>query len=108
MPTPVLRGRVAKDEEVLALGHENAVLGRQIARVRHEPADRIWFATLSRFVPRERRRQAFTVTPTTLLAWHRQLIARKGTFTRQRRPGRPSTAPAIKQLILRWGAVSRV
>ncbi|MEU5996360.1 integrase core domain-containing protein [Streptomyces sp. NPDC047197] len=101
LPYAVLRSRVAKDAEVLALRHENAVLRRQIARVRYEPADRIWLAALSRFVPRERWRQAFAVTPTTLLAWHRQLIARKWTFTRHRRPGRPSTAPAVKQLILR-------
>ncbi|MFF1736240.1 hypothetical protein [Streptomyces sp. NPDC058247] len=101
VPSAVLRSRVAKDAEVLALRHENAVLRRQIARVRYEPADRIWLAALSRFVPRERWRQTFTVTSTTLLAWHRQLIARKWTFTRHRRPGRPSTAPAVKQLILR-------
>ncbi|WP_406102838.1 helix-turn-helix domain-containing protein [Streptomyces sp. NBC_01003] len=101
VPSAVLRSRVAKDAEVLALRHENAVLRRQIARVRYEPADRIWLATLSRFVPRERRRQTFTVTPTTLLTWHRQLIAKRRTFTPHRRPGRPSTAPAVKQLILR-------
>ena len=71
LPGAVLRSRVAKDAEVLALRHENAVLRRQIARVRYEPADRIWFAVLSRLVPRERWRQVFAVTPTTLLAWHR-------------------------------------
>jgi len=40
--------------EVLALRHENAVLRRQIARVRHEPADRAWFAALSALIPRAR------------------------------------------------------
>ncbi|MFD0224443.1 hypothetical protein ACWGPD_38435 [Streptomyces hirsutus] len=54
VPAVVLRSRVAKDAEVLALRHENAVLRRQIARVRYEPADRIWLAMLSRLVPRER------------------------------------------------------
>ncbi|MBL1120190.1 transposase [Streptomyces sp. 110] len=101
VPAAVLRSRVAKDAEVLALRHENAVLRRQIARVRYEPADRIWLAILSRLVPRERWRRVFAVTPTTLLAWHRQLIARKWTFPQHRRPGRPSTAPTVKQLILR-------
>ncbi|WP_405485417.1 hypothetical protein [Streptomyces sp. NBC_00009] len=41
VPAAVLRSRMAKDAEVLALRHENAVLRRQIARVRYEPADRI-------------------------------------------------------------------
>jgi hypothetical protein len=77
LPGAVLRSRVAKDAEVLALRHENAVLRRQIARVRYEPADRIWFVVLSQLVPRERWRQVFAVTPTTLLAWHRQLLAHK-------------------------------
>ena len=101
VPTALLRSRVVKDAEVLALRHENAVLRRQIARVRYEPADRMWLAALSRLIPRERWRQVFAVTPTTLLRWHRQLLARKWTFTQRRRPGRPSTAPMVKQLILR-------
>ncbi|MFF1756578.1 integrase core domain-containing protein [Streptomyces sp. NPDC058266] len=101
VPAAVLRSRAAKDAEVLALRHENAVLRRQIARVRYEPADRIWLAALSRLVPRDRWRQVFAVTPTTLLRWHRQLVMRKWTFTQRRRPGRPSTASTVKQLILR-------
>jgi putative transposase len=101
VPAAVLRSRVAKDAEVLALRHENAVLRRQIARVRYEPVDRIWLAVLSRLIPRARWRQVFAVTPTTLLAWHRQLVARKWTFPRHHRPGRPSTASTVKHLILR-------
>lgn len=101
VPAAVLRSRIAKDAEVLALRHENAVLRRQIARVRYEPADRIWLAALSRLIPRDRWRQVFAVTPTTLLAWHRNLIARKWMFPQHRRPGRPSTARTVKQLILR-------
>src|SRR5207245_1873383 len=90
VPAAVLRSRVAKDAEVLALRHENAVLRRQIAGVRYEPADRVWLAALSRLVPRERWHKVFAVTLTTLLAWHRQLLARKWAFTQCRRPGRPS------------------
>ena len=41
----------------------------------------------------------FTVTPATLLTWHRRLVAGKYTFAR-RTPGRPSTRPAVKALIL--------
>lgn len=102
VPTAVLRRRVAKDAEVLALRHENAVLRRQTARVRYEPADRIWRAVLSRLVPRDRWREVFAVTPTTLLRWHQELVKHKWTFTRhRRRPGRPPTAPTVKQLSLR-------
>jgi hypothetical protein len=102
VPTAVLRSRVAKDAKVLALRHENAVSRRQIARARYEPADRIWLAALSRLVPRERWREAFAVTPTTLSRWHRELVKHKWTFAQhRRRPGRPSTAPTVKQLIPR-------
>ncbi|MGW6356803.1 hypothetical protein ACWFR5_16855 [Streptomyces sp. NPDC055092] len=60
-PATVLRSRSAKDAEVLALRHENAVLRRQFARVRYAAADRIWLAVLSRLAPRERWRQVFAV-----------------------------------------------
>ena len=43
----LLRREVSKDAELLVLQHENAVLRRQIRRVRYEPADRFWFAALS-------------------------------------------------------------
>ncbi|WP_234425487.1 hypothetical protein [Streptomyces kebangsaanensis] len=101
VPAAVLRSRVAKDAEVPALRHENGVLRRQIARVRYESADRIWPAVPSQLVPRERRRQVFAVTPTALPAWHRRLVSRKWTLTEPRHPGRPPTAPTVKQLILR-------
>ena len=53
--------------EVLVLRQENAVLRRQIARVRYEPADRAWFAALSALIPRARWAEIFPVTPATLL-----------------------------------------
>ncbi|WP_326887938.1 integrase core domain-containing protein [Actinocrinis sp.] len=85
--------------EVLALRHENAVLRRQVARVRYEPADRAWFAALSGLVPRGRWVEVFSVAPATLLSWHRRLVAGRYTSTK-RVPGRPSTRPAVKALIL--------
>ena len=85
--------------EVLSLRHENAVLRRQITRVRYEPADRAWFAALSALVPRGRWAEVFPVTPATLLSWHRRLVAGKYTSAR-RAPGRPSTRPTVKALIL--------
>jgi hypothetical protein len=71
-----------KEAELLVLRHENAVLHRQVPRVRYEPADRLWFATLSHLIPRRRWAQVFPVTPATLLAWHRKLVARKWDYNR--------------------------
>ena len=64
----VFRRDRAKDAELLALRHENAVLRRHVGRVRYEPADRVWFAALARLLPRRRWTDIFPVTPATLLA----------------------------------------
>jgi hypothetical protein len=50
--TVLARRQAAKDAELLVLRHENAVLRRQVSRVRYRPADRLWLAALSRLVPR--------------------------------------------------------
>jgi putative transposase len=92
---------VSKDAELLVLRHENAVLRRQIGRVRYQPGDRLWLAALSRLVPRHRWGEVFAVTPATLLAWHRRLVARKWDYTSRRRPGRPSTTASIRKLVIR-------
>ena len=42
------RREASKDAELLVLRHENAVLRRQISRVRYQPGDRRWLAALSR------------------------------------------------------------
>ena len=47
--------------EVLALRQENAVLRRQVARVRYEPGGRAWFAALATPVPRDRWAEVFPV-----------------------------------------------
>ena len=43
---------------------------------------------------------ATLVTPDTILRWHRELIARKWTYTR-RRPGRPGVLAEIRRLVVR-------
>ena len=98
------RREVSKDAELLVLRHENAVLRRQIGRVRYQPGDRLWLAALSRLIPRHCWGEVFAVTPATLLAWHRRLVAGKWDYASRRRPGRPSTATAIRKLVIRMAA----
>src|SRR5215831_1655395 len=54
---------------------------RQVGRVRYLPGDKMWLAALSRLIPRHRWGAVFVVTPTTLLAWHRRLVARHWDYT---------------------------
>ncbi|CAM5452737.1 integrase core domain-containing protein [Streptomyces hirsutus] len=78
VPAVLLRRRAAKDAESLVLRHGNAVPRRQLAGpVRYEPSDRIWFAAPSALFPRRRWARVFPVTPATLPAWHRRLVAVK-------------------------------
>ncbi len=97
----VVRGDRAKNAEWLVLRHENAVLRRNAGRVRYEPADRAWFAVLTRFIPRRRWPEVFPVTPATLLAWHRRLTARKYDTSKRRKPGRPATVRSFARLTIR-------
>ncbi|MEU1802788.1 integrase core domain-containing protein [Streptomyces sp. NPDC019937] len=62
---------------------------------------RLWFASLSSLIPRRRWAKVFPITPSTLLAWHRKLVARRWDYSRRRGPGRPPTQAAIKKLVLR-------
>ena len=65
------RREASKDAELLVLRHENAILRRQVSRVRYQLADRLWLSALSRLIPRRRWGEVFAVTPATLLAWRR-------------------------------------
>src|SRR5215472_13010686 len=47
------------------------------------------------------------VTPATLLAWHRRLIAEKYEGTKRRGPGRPRTKDEIHQLVVRMATENR-
>src|SRR5947208_2679515 len=65
--------------EIAVLRHQLAVLRRQVPRARYIPADRMLLAGLARLLPRERW-AVFLVTPSTLLRWHRELIAGRWTY----------------------------
>jgi putative transposase len=82
----ISRSGLAKDAELLVLRHENAVLRRHVGRVRYGPADRLWLAALARLIPRRRWVAIFPVTPATLLAWHRRLVAGKYDTSKRRTP----------------------
>jgi putative transposase len=82
---------------------ENRVLKAQVKgrRLRLTDNQRRRLAVKGRQLGRRLLRQVATiVTPDTILRWHRQLIARKWTFT-PRRPGRPGLMKAISSLIVR-------
>ncbi|HET6965679.1 MAG TPA: integrase core domain-containing protein [Acidimicrobiales bacterium] len=85
--------------EVVVLRHEVAVLRRQVYRPALEPADRAVLAGLARLLSRQRLGHLF-VQPTTLLRWHRDLVARRWTFPRGR-PGRPGIPTGTTTLVLR-------
>jgi putative transposase len=87
-----------KELEIVVLRHELAVLRRQLARTELRPADRVFLAASSRLLPRSSWR-SFMVTPTTLLRWHRRLVARRWTYPGQ--PGRPPIGREIRELALR-------
>jgi putative transposase len=95
------RREASKDAELLVLRHENAVLRRQISRVRYQPGDRLWLAALSRLIPQRRWGEVFKLTPATLLAWHRRLVTRQWDYTKRRSPGRPPTPATIRKLVIR-------
>lgn len=95
-----VRHDASKDAELLVLRHENAVLRRHVQRVRYTWADRLWLTALSSLIPRRRWPEIFPITPATLLAWHRQLVARTWDYSALRSPGRPPTAAALRRLII--------
>jgi putative transposase len=88
-----------KELEIVVLRHELAVLHRQLARPELNPSDRGFLAAASRLLPRARWR-SFVVTPTTLLRWHRHLVAKRWTYPGPR-VGRPPIQRELRELVLR-------
>jgi putative transposase len=97
-----------KELEIVVLRYKLAALRRQVTRPALRPADRAFLAAASRLLPRTRWR-SFFVTPETLLAWHRRLVAQHWTYP-GRRPRRPKVSREVRELVLqlarenpRWG-----
>ena len=89
----------SKELEILLLRHELAILRRQPRRARLRPGDRALLAALARALPRSAW-TSLSVSPTTLLRWHRQLVRRRWTYL-HRRPGRPALDRRLQALVLR-------
>ncbi|SDL98629.1 integrase core domain-containing protein [Nonomuraea jiangxiensis] len=100
--TVLIRSDLSKDVELLVLRQENQVLRRQLGgQPRWGHVDRLWLTALSRLIRRCRWAEVFPVTGSGDPAWHRNLVARKWTFTDKRSPGRSCTRRLVKALIVR-------
>ena len=101
----VLFGWLEREQrEVIAfLREENRALKAQLTgrRLRLNDVQRRRLAVLGQRRGRDVLRDVATlVTPDTILRWHRELIVRKWTYTRQR-PGRPGVLTEIRRLVVR-------
>jgi putative transposase len=92
------RSEDSKDLEIVVLRHQLSMLRRQAGRPQLRPSDRLLLAAASRLRPRSRW-DSFLVTPTTLLRWHRRLVARR--WTHVSRIGRPPVSDESRELVLR-------
>ena len=92
------RSREFKELEIVVLRHELAMLRRQAGRPQLTMSDRVLLAAASRLLPRSSWR-LFLVTPTTLLRWHRRLVARRWTYGGC--CGRPPVGDEIREVVLR-------
>jgi putative transposase len=97
-----------KDVEIAVLRHQLMVLRRQVVRPRFAPTDRLLLAMLAKLLPRERW-QIFLITPSTLLRWHRELVARRWTYRRTGRGGHGLDGQVVELVVRmarenpRWG-----
>src|ERR1700693_3093624 len=92
------------------LREENRVLREQLGgrRVRFNDDQRRRLAAKAKGLGRKLLAEVATiVTPETLLAWHRKLIAQKYDGSDKRGPGRPRTAGEIDVLVVRMAEENR-
>jgi putative transposase len=102
------------DQELLLrnayLVTENRLLRKQIpGRVRLSDGDRKTLAELGKQLGKQALQEVATiVTPDTILAWHRELVAQKFDGSRQRKaPGRPKIDPELEALVVRMAQENR-
>ena len=87
---------------------ENRVLREQVGtrRMRFSDDQRRRLAAKAKKLARKLLSEVATiVTPETLLAWHRKLIAKKYDGSLLRTPGRPHTATEIATLVIRMANI---
>src|SRR5918995_5234327 len=92
------------------LREENRVLREQLGarRLRFTDDQRRRLAAKAKLVGRRVLDEiADLVTPDTLLAWHRKLIAKKYDGSAKRGPGRPRTANEVENLVVRMAQDNR-
>ena len=93
-----------KTAEILLLRHQLTVLQRQVdARPKMSWADRALIALLLDVIPkRHRGGLRLTVTPQTIMRWHRDIVRRRwADKSRPKHPGRPRVNRNVKVLTLR-------
>lgn len=92
------------------LREENRVLREQLGgrRLRLSDDQRRRLAAKAKMLGRRILAEVATiVTPETLLAWHRRLIAQKYDGSGRRQPGRPRTSEEIEALVVRMAGENR-
>jgi transposase len=102
------------DQELLLrneyLVTENRILRHQIkGRVRLSDGERTTLADIGHKLGKQALEEVATiVTPDTILAWHRRLVARKFDGSQQRKaPGRPRIDPEVEALVVRMARENR-
>jgi putative transposase len=93
------------------LREENRVLREQLGarRLRLNDAQRRRLAAKAKLLRRNILQEVATiVTPDTLLAWHRRLIAQKYDGSAKRKPGRPRKPDEIEALVVRMAEENRL
>src|SRR5580698_7777405 len=100
----------AQQQMIEYLREENRVLREQLGdrRLRLNDNQRRRLAARAKGLGRKRLAEvAGIVTPETLLAWHRKLIAAKYDGSSNRSPGRPRTDSEIEELVVKLAKENR-